>query len=179
MNKSYVKNLIVSALFLSLGIVLPFFTGQIKEIGDSLLPMHIPVMLCGLICGAHYGFAVGLILPILRSIIVAMPPLYPNAVWMSAELATYGFVIGFLYFSRNKNGLCWIFCCLVTSMICGRVVWGVAKTFLLGMTGKAFTFQAFVAGGFTDAIPGIILQLALIPSIMKIKDVIRAERKGE
>jgi uncharacterized membrane protein len=86
-------------MFLALGIVLPFLTGQIKEIGDTLLPMHIPVMLCGLICGGKYGFAVGLVLPFLRSATVGMPPIYPNAVWMSAELATYGFMIGFLYFS--------------------------------------------------------------------------------
>ena len=72
------KRLIVAAVFLALGAVLPLFTMQIKEIGDSLLPMHLPVMLCGLICGAKYGFSVGLILPFLRSVTFGMPPLYPK-----------------------------------------------------------------------------------------------------
>lgn len=170
-KKSNINKTIISALFLAIGIVLPFITGQIKEIGDTLLPMHIPVMLCGLICGAKYGFTVGLILPLLRSIMVGMPPIYPNAVWMSAELATYGFVIGFLYFSYNKKQLWWLYCCLVISMICGRISWGAVKTVLLGVSGKAFTFGAFIGGGFIDAIPGIILQLVLIPVIIKLKDM--------
>ena len=84
-------------MFLSMGFILPLFTSQIKEIGDTLLPMHIPVMLCGLICGANYGLIIGLILPFLCSIVFTMPPIYPNAVWMALELAIYGLVIGLIY----------------------------------------------------------------------------------
>lgn len=171
MNKLNIKKTIISAIFLALGIVLPFLTSQIKEIGDTLLPMHIPVMLCGLICGAKHGFAVGLILPLLRATTVGMPPIYPNAVWMSVELATYGLVIGFLYFSYNKKQMWWLYCSLIISMICGRISWGVTKAALLGMAGKAFTFHAFIVGGIIDAFPGIILQLFLIPLIFKLKDV--------
>ncbi|MBQ4543558.1 MAG: ECF transporter S component [Clostridia bacterium] len=154
------KRLILSAVFLSLGIVLPFLTGQIKEIGDTLLPMHIPVMLCGLICGWKYGLAVGFLTPVLRGVIVGMPPLYPNAVWMAFELATYGFTIGFLYNRFHK-----IYISLIISMLSGRIVWGVVKAILLGVADKPFTIEAFIAGGITDAIPGIILQLVLIPII--------------
>lgn len=178
MNQSNIQKTLLSALFLSLGVVLPFFTGQIKEIGDSLLPMHIPVLLCGLICGAKYGFAVGLILPFFRAVTVGMPPIYPNGVWMSAELATYGFVVGFLYFCYHKKQMWWLYCCLVISMICGRVSWGVTKAILLGLSGKAFSFQAFITGGFIDSFPGIILQLVLIPVIIKVKDAfLRKEEK--
>ena len=92
---STTKRTVLSAMFLALGMILPLLTMQIKEIGDTLLPMHIPVMLCGLICGYNYGFVVGLILPFLRSVIWGMPPIYPNAVWMALELCTYGFVIGY------------------------------------------------------------------------------------
>ena len=167
---SDIKKTMISALFLSLGIVLPFITGQIKEIGDTLLPMHIPVMLCGLICGCKYGFLVGLVLPFLRSITVGMPPIFPNAVWMSVELFTYGFVVGFLYFSYNKKQIWWLYCCVIISMICGRIAWGVTKTILLGVSGKIFTFKAFIAGGFIDSLPGIVLQLVLIPPIVKLKE---------
>lgn len=165
------KRLLISALFLALGIVLPFLTGQIKEIGDTLLPMHIPVMLCGIICGWKYGLSVGLILPFLRSVMAGMPPIYPNAVWMSAELATYGLVIGLMYSVFGKRQLWWLYCSLVASMISGRIVWGVAKALLLGIAGKAFTIQAFIAGGFVDSLPGIVLQLVLVPVIVKLIDV--------
>ena len=169
--KKKTRKIVIAAVFLSLGIVLPFFTGQIKEIGDTLLPMHIPVMLCGLICGGKFGFAVGLVLPLLRAATVGMPPVYPNAVWMALELSTYGFVIGFLYSSFHKKQIWWLYCSLIISMISGRIVWGVAKSILLGVSGKIFTIQAFITGGIIDSLPGIILQIILIPSIIKLKDI--------
>ena len=160
------KKLVYSSVFLCIGMILPLLTSQIKEIGDSLLPMHIPVMLCGFIAGPWYGLAVGFILPFLRSAVFSMPPMYPNAVWMAFELATYGFMCGLLYNIRKKQGLPYIYLCLIASMLCGRIVWGIAKTLLL-MGKSAFTLQAFWIGGFIDAIPGIILQLVLIPIIVK------------
>ncbi len=167
MSTNNIKKITLSAVFLAIGMVLPFLTGQIKEIGDTLLPMHIPVMLYGLICGGTYGFVVGLVLPFLRAVTVGMPPIYPNAVWMAAELATYGIVIGFLHFRFYKKQVWWLYCCLVASMIIGRIAWGISKAILLGVTGKAFTIQAFIAGGIVDSLPGIILQLILLPIIAK------------
>lgn len=169
--KTSIKRTIISAMLLSLGIVLPFLTGQIKEIGDTLLPMHIPVMLCGLICGYKYGLALGLILPFLRAVTVGMPPIYPNAVWMSLELAAYGFVVGFLYFNFYKKQIWWLYSCLIISMISGRIVWGISKAVLMGVSGNTFTLQAFIAGAILDSIPGIILQLVLIPAIIRCKDM--------
>ncbi len=176
--KMSINKMILAAVFLSLGIVLPFLTGQIKEIGDTLLPMHLPVMLCGLICGWRYGLVVGLVLPLLRSVTVGMPPLYPNAVWMSAELATYGFTIGFLYCTFQKKQMWWLYCSMLISMFCGRVVWGVVKAVLLGLADKSFTFQAFITGGIVDSLPGIILQLILIPVIVKLFSI-NSEREHE
>ena len=98
----HTERLVLAALFLAFGVILPSLTGAIKEIGDSLLPMHLMVMLCGVICGWKYGLCVGLVLPFLRSLIFGMPPIYPNSVWMSLELATYGVVIGIMYFYRKK-----------------------------------------------------------------------------
>ena len=162
MRKADLRKLIISALLLAVGIVLPLLTSQIKEIGDTLLPMHLPVMLCGLICSYKHGFAVGLVMPFIRSMIFSMPPMYPNAVWMALELATYGLVIGLVYKYTSKKYLS-----LIIAMLAGRVVWGIAKAVLLGMTGKAFGIAAFITGGFTDAIPGIILQLIFVPLILK------------
>lgn len=167
-SKNKINNLLLAAMFLSIGFVLPMFTSQIKEIGDTLLPMHIPVMLCGLICGKRYGFFVGLILPLLRSVVFGMPPIYPNAIWMAIELATYGLVIGFMYARIKRKDLIGVYISLVSAMILGRIAWGVSKAILLGLGGKVFTVSMFIAGGFIDALPGIILQLILIPTIMTI-----------
>lgn len=161
------KRICLSAMFFSMGVILPFFTAQLKEAGDSLLPMHIPVMLCGLICGAKYGFTVGFILPFFRAALFSMPPIYPNAVWMAFELATYGFVIGAIY-NKKRDRVGWVYISLIIAMISGRVVWGISKTILLGIGGSSFTFTAFLIGGFADAFLGILLQLILIPSIMII-----------
>lgn len=179
MKKVNLRAIILSAMFLSLGMVLPLFTAQIKEIGDSLLPMHIPVMLCGLICGMKYGFTVGLVLPFLRFFIFGMPPIYPQAVWMSLELATYGLVIALMYSLSKKQGVLWVYLSLIVSMISGRIVWGITKAVLLGVGESGFTVAAFISGGFIDALPGIILQLVLIPIIMIIINKLGRYKKGD
>lgn len=166
MERINLRKLVLSAVFLAVGIVLPLFTAQIKEIGDTLLPMHIPVMLCGILCGPKYGFMIGILLPFIRSVTFGMPPLYPNAIWMAFELATYGLVIGIMYLKKQKASRGWLLISLVTSMLAGRVVWGISKAILLGIGKKAFTIGAFVTGGFLDAIPGILLQFILIPLII-------------
>ncbi len=167
---SKTQTLVLAALFLALGLVLPSLTGAIKEIGDSLLPMHLVVMLCGAICGWKYGLLVGAMLPFLRSLLFSMPPLYPNAVWMATELATYGFVIGIMYACLKGNSKWRIFVCLICSMIAGRIVWGISKAVLLGVAGKPFGIEAFIVGGFVDAIPGIILQLIIVPATVILID---------
>ncbi len=179
MRNKKIQRLVISALFLALGMVLPLLTGQIKEIGDSLLPMHIAVILCGLICGAPYGALVGGILPLLRAVTFGMPPLYPNAIWMALELATYGFIVGFLYSKSKKKTTPYLLACIGISMLAGRVVWGTSKAILLGIGDKPFTFEAFIVGGFLDAIPGIALQLLLVPIIINLiqrKETLKMKR---
>lgn len=164
------KKLTLSALFLALGYVLPFLTGQIPQIGSMLLPMHIPVFLCGLICGPFYGLAVGFAVPITRSLLFGMPLLFPNAVAMAFELAAYGFFAGFLFFRARWQCVFSLYRCLVLAMLAGRAVWGIVQTVLLGFSEDPFTLTAFLSGAFLNAIPGILLQLLLIPSIMLALD---------
>ena len=168
MSDKNIKKLCYAGLFLALGMVLPFFTMQIKEIGDSLLPMHFAVMLCGLFCGWKYGLLVGAVTPILRSAVFGMPPMFYSALWMALELATYGFVIGFLYYSVFKQRSRFTILSVAVAQIVGRIVWGVSKYFILGFGGKPFTLYMFFVQGFVDALPGIILQLVLIPIIIKL-----------
>ncbi|MCM1112965.1 MAG: ECF transporter S component [Muribaculum sp.] len=165
-KKNPVYQLTLSAMFVAIGLVLPFLTGQVPQIGKMLLPMHIPVLLCGLICGWQYGLVVGFILPLLRYFLFSMPILFPTGIGMSLELATYGLVVGLLYSRSRWQCVIALYRSMVIAMISGRVVWGVAQIFLLGISGSAFTWQMFLAGAFLNAIPGIILQLILIPAIM-------------
>ena len=160
-----IKKLSYAALCLALALVLPFLTGQIPTIGAMLSPMHIPVLLCGFLCGWQWGLAVGFVAPILRSVLFGMPKLYPTALAMMYELAVYGAATGFFYrlFPRRP----WrIYLSLVLAMLLGRIVWGCAQYFLLGAQGTKFTWQMFAAGAFINAVPGIILHLILIPAIV-------------
>ena len=156
-------------MFLALAYVMPFLTGQIPEIGARLCPLHIPVLLCGFICGWQWGLVVGFVAPLLRSLILGMPPLFPTAVCMAFELAAYAFIAGMMHriLPRKKP---YIYCSLLISMIVGRIVWGIAMLVCCGIDGSGFTFGAFIAGAFTNAIPGIIVQIVLIPILVMILD---------
>ena len=158
-------NLALSSMFLALAFVMPFLTGQVPQIGSMLCPMHIPVILCGYICGAPFGLAVGFIAPILRSVTLGMPPLFPTAFSMAFELAVYGFVSGLLYRKLPKKKLN-IYFSLIISMILGRLVWGVVQLCCVGFDFTKFNLLAFWAGAVANAVPGIIIQLVLIPVLV-------------
>lgn len=153
-------------MFLALGLILPFFTGQIPQIGNMLLPMHIPVLICGLICGWQYGLTIGLILPLLRHFLIGMPALFPTGIAMTFELAAYGFVIGWMYGHSRWKCMIALYRSLLTAMLAGRIVWGAVNVILMGFGGYSFGWKMFLTGGFITAIPGILLQLILIPAIM-------------
>lgn len=165
MKKNSIRSMVLAAMCVAVGLFLPFLTGQIPEIGSRLSPMHIPILLCGFMCGWQYGLIAGFITPILRSLLFGMPPMIPMAVSMAFELAAYGLLTGILYRALPKKPA-FVYVTLIVSMLLGRVVWGVASMIIYGATGGAFTFAAFIAGGFTNAIPGIILHIAIIPPIV-------------
>ena len=165
MQKKSVARLVVAAMCLALCLVLPFLTGQIREIGSMLCPMHLPVLLCGFLCGWPWGLAVGAVAPLLRSALFVMPPLFPIAVSMAAELAVYGLVTGLLS-ARLPKKLGWTYVSLIAAMLLGRVAWGLVRLLLAGLSGGAFTWAMFLSGALTMAIPGIIVQLILVPVIV-------------
>lgn len=162
-----VFNLSLAAMFLAMAFVLPFFTGQIPQIGKMLCPMHFPVILCGYVCGGPWGLVVGFAAPLLRSVIFGMPTLFPKAFAMAFELACYGFMSGLLYRVLPKNKLN-LYVSLVLSMITGRLVWGAVQFCCIGLDPTRFGFSAFWAGAVADAVPGIIIQLVLIPLIIAL-----------
>lgn len=158
------KKMIQSAFFITLGLILPFLTGQIPEIGNALLPMHFPVLICGYICGWKYGLIVGLITPLFRCLIFSTP--IPSiAICMSFELATYGTISGFLY-QKLRNSPLKIYISLFVSMLIGRLVWGAASIIVYGFGSTRFTWQFFLTSTLFTALPGIILQIVLIPILI-------------
>ena len=160
-------NLALSAMFLALAFVMPFLTGQIQQIGNMLCPMHIPVILCGFVCGAPWGLAVGFVAPLLRSLTLGMPVLFPQAVAMAFELAVYGLVAGLLYKMLPKKKIS-LYISLLSAMVLGRVVWGLVTFCVMGFDASEFGFSAFWAGAVVNAIPGIIIQIALVPVIVML-----------
>lgn len=160
-----IQKLTASAVLLALCMLLPFVTGQVPEIGNMLCPMHIPVLLCGFLCGWQYGLLIGFIAPLLRSFIFGAPLLFPQAFSMAFELAVYGFMSGFLNNLLPKK-LVYIYLNLVISMLSGRLVWGIVRFIIYGLGYSQFSVSLFVAGAFAEAIPGIILQLIIVPIIV-------------
>lgn len=163
--KKTTKNLTLSGVCLALCLVLPFLTGQIPEIGSALCPMHIPVLLCGFLCGWQYGLVVGFVAPLLRFFLFQMPPIFPTGTAMAFELAAYGVMTGILYRKLPRKNIN-IYIALVGAMLVGRIVWGVVQLLLSGITKSLFTWQMFLAGGFVTAMPGILCHILLIPPIV-------------
>lgn len=154
-------------MLLALSYVLPFLTGQIQQIGNMLCPMHLPVILCGFICGWQWGLVVGLVAPLLRSLTLGIPPLFPLAISMSVELMVYGAVSGLLYKLFPKKRI-YIYLSLVCAMICGRIAWGAVRFMLSGFDSTAFSPSMFISGAVTTAIPGIVIQLVLVPLVVML-----------
>ncbi|MCI9331607.1 MAG: ECF transporter S component [Oscillibacter sp.] len=181
-SQKSLQTLVTAAMMLALGLALPFFTGQIPQVGNMLCPMHLPVLLCGLLCGWKYGLAVGFILPPLRYVLFSAPPIFPAGAAMAFELAAYGFLSGFLYARSRRQCVAALYRCLIPAMLGGRAVWALVRVILSGVSGQAFTWQMFLSGAFLTAIPGIVLQLVFIPGVMVALDrtgLVRFRRNGE
>ncbi len=161
------SKLIFSAVCLAVSYVLPFLTGQIPEVGAMLCPLHIPVFVCGFVCGWQWGLAVGFVAPLFRALTLGMPPLFPTAVCMALELAAYGACCGL--FDRllpKRQGFLYV--SLLVSMLFGRGVWGLAMLLCTGLASQPFGAEAFLAGAFTNALPGILLQILLVPPLVML-----------
>lgn len=170
-NRSKIFKMILAALFLALACVIPELTMRIPKLGAMLCPMHVPILLCGFICGWYWGLGVGVVAPLLRSLITGgvAPVIFPAAICMAFELAAYGAIAGIMHklLPQKKP---YIYCSLLVAMIVGRMVWGSAMFVCLFASGTTFTFSAFIAGAITNALPGIIIQIVLVPIIVMILD---------
>lgn len=165
MKKNYSRKMVTAGLMVALGIILPYATAHgFGMPGNILLPMHIPVLLCGYFCGPLFGALCGLVLPILNSVLTGMPVLYPMAPLMTCELVTYGLICGLIYNAFRKKGIFSIYTSLVAAMVAGRIVYGLAAWVMLYFDADAGKFS--VIASTMTGLPGIIIQLVLIPIIV-------------
>jgi len=163
-NKRILK-LTYSAVCIALAFALPFLTWNNQQLGNMFSLMHVPVLLCGFICGWPWGLCVGIISPLLRSLIIGMPPLFPTAVAMAVELAVYGLLAGLLYKIFPKKNL-FIYISLAAAMIGGRIAGGAAQFIIAGIKSTRYSIGAFFTSYFANAIPGIVLHIILVPLIV-------------
>ncbi len=180
MKFSYVKKMVFTAVCAALCVVLPMAFHAVQNAGQVFLPMHIPVLLCGLVCGWPFGFVGGLLGPVLSSLLTGMPPaaMLPS---MMVECSVYGCVTGLMMrFVHTKHPMADLYISMITAMLAGRFVAGLAKSLIFspGTAPFAWVTTSLVAG-----IPGIVIQLLLIPlvvfSLTKAKLLPQRYPKGE
>lgn len=160
MTKSNTNRLVLSALFVALGVIIPQIF-HLFGLGSVFLPMHIPVILCGFICGPYWGMIAGALTVILSSVITGMPPMMPVGAAMIFELAAYGLIAGIMYRKTKK-----IYLSLLIAMVIGRIVSIIAKYVIFGLIGNTFAIAAILTDLFVTAWPGIVLQILAVPVIL-------------
>ena len=152
--KNTTKKLVSCALCIALGVLLPMAFHMIPNAGSVFLPMHIPVLICGLFCGTPYGLACGIITPFLSSMTTGMPP---------AMILVTGLCEKHIDF---KNEMSKLYMSLIIAMLAGRIVNGLVNTFVLSTQG--YTLSVFMTASFITCLPGIIIQLIVVPILVRI-----------
>ena len=165
MRNDTTKKLSISGICLALSVLLPLTIAHIPQIGVAISPMHIPVLLCAFLAGPFYAAAVGVIAPLLNFLLRGVPPIIPMGLTMVFELAAYGLVAGMLYLKLPDKAFS-VYISLIAAMFFGRIVWGIAAALVFNFAGIPFSFEAFIAAAFTNAIPAIILHIVIIPIIV-------------
>ena len=156
------KKMILSGLFIAMGLILPMIFHTVNLSGSIFSPMHLPVMLGGFLLGPAYGAAIGFMTPVLSSVLTGMPPLMPIMPMMVLELLGYGFMTGLLFRKTNK-----IYISLIGSIVFGRLCSMVAA-FILSLTfAPQISPIPYVISGVVNGLPGIAIQLIVIPALVK------------
>ena len=155
---------VTTAVCIALCVVLPMTLHAIPNGGTLFSPMHLPVLLCGLVCGWPYGLLCGILGPLLSSLITGMPGMgyLPT---MMVELALYGLISGIMIQLIHTGKLAAdLYISLLTAMLAGRILTGIARALIFApRSGSVYSMEAWATGYFVSSLPGIIVQLILIP----------------
>jgi hypothetical protein len=165
-NMNITKKYVITAMCITLCTVLPLTLHAVPGAANTLLPMHIPVFLCGLITGWYFGLLAGLFGPLLSSFTTGMPTMAYAPVMM-VELAAYGALAGIIvHFARMENKYVNLYAAIIPAMIIGRVIAGVARAFLFMPVVETTIIAWWVSSYFITSFPGIIIQLILLPAVI-------------
>ena len=165
MQSNRIRNLTITAVCVALCYVLPLaFHGL--PVASSLSPMHIPVLLCGLICGGGWGLLCGIAGPVLSSLLSGMPP-FARLIRMIAELAVYGLAGGLsMKFIRTGKTFADMYISLIIAMVLGRIAGGVATAIFFAATTQVYSLALWLTSYFVNAVPGIVAHLVLVPLLV-------------
>lgn len=166
MNKE-IEKIVLTGLFIAIGVVLaPLFHSA--GLGQVFSPMHFPVLVCGLLLGWKYGLITGLLTPLITSFMLQAPPLFPMATVMSLELAVYGLLSGLIYnkCSLFTSKIANVYVALIVAMIAGRIVYGLTYGILFVLGLSDFAFSTYVTSLFVVGLPGIVLQILIVPAVV-------------
>lgn len=166
MNKT--REIVYAGLLIALGYVLPIIFHTFSMGGPAFLPMHIPVLIAGLLLSPKIVLLVGVITPILSSLLTGMPPIYPMLPIMIVELATYG-VIAAVCFRKYDLGY---YKSLIIAMLAGRITAGLVVAVLAIGFGLPMSPIPYVIGAIVTGLPGIAIQLVIVPAFAKMLSVL-------
>ena len=157
------KKLVLTALFISIGIVLPQMLAPVPSVRAMLSPMHIPALLCGLIAGPSAGLVTGLVVPLLSHLIFGMPMagMLPG---MVIELGTYGLAAGLAMKMKKISFLPRVYVSLILAMLAGRITAGLVNAFVI-QVGK-YSRQTWIVSYFIGTAPAMVIQIIVIPLLV-------------
>lgn len=159
------KQLCITAVCIALCCILPQAFHALA-LGSVFSPMHIPVLLCGLVCGGGYGLICGIAGPVLSSLLTGMPSAAALS-FMLPELMVYGLVSGMMMQLLRSGKLCTdLYTSLITAMVLGRIAGGMASAVFYMGRGQAFSLAIWASSYFLGTLPGIVVQLILIPILV-------------
>lgn len=161
-ERNYVKRLVIAGLLLAIGIIIPYIFHASGIPGTIFLPMHISVLLGGFLLPAHLAILLGMLTPLLNSLITGMPIFFPIGIIMIFELGFYGLIASLLYRKVKLPSVL----ALILSMIGGRIIAGITVFVLVGLFAVKLDPITFIIAGVTTGLPGIIIQLILIPVLI-------------
>jgi len=154
------RHLVLNAMIMALGLTLPMAFHAVG-LGSKFTPMLLPLLLNGFLSPLGWAVLIGGLTPLVSSLTTGMPPLYPPvAVVMSVECMVLAATARFVYCATRGR----VWPAAVAAVVCGRAVslslsWLVASYLDLPQ-------RLSVAASFVQGLPGIALQLSVVPLIV-------------
>lgn len=159
---SNIFNLVTTGVLIGLGVLLPIAFHMVGAMGQIFLPMHIPVLITGLLLGGKFGLVAGILTPLLSSLLTGMPPVMPVMPMMMVELMTYGAISGYLYHQHRVS----LLLSLIGAMFSGRLMALGAVYVMALLVQIKLTPIAYITGAFVTGLPGMAIQLAVVPLLV-------------